>query len=915
MKIFLFGIPLLFLVSGSALGQTASPDFSQHGPLETVIRLSYDTLAGSAPRSLPMRIPKRPKLALVLSGGGARGAAQIGVLKAFERHHIPIDFISATSMGAIIGGLYASGYSVSQIDSLTVHTDWNEVLSLSDDTRRRDLFVDQKLARDRTFLAVRFQGLTPVIPSAVASGQRLTDWLNNQTLQALYHPNPDFDHLKIPFRAIATDLISGKRVVIGDGPLAEAIRASATTPLLFDPVERDSMELIDGGILANVPVDVARERGYDVVVAVNTTSGLRTADEMKAPWETVDQMMSISMQVLNLEQLKDADVVITPDIGRHLTFDLHGLDTLITQGDQSAESKIGAVEKLLQEKEEEIDHDTLRFSGPFSATVSGYTLPDSLVKAFAFSDSEIVTGAKIRGRLRTLDGLGIFENVEAHVRADSAGTAIQYVLTPNPTLLAIDISGCQQIRSDSLMALVSPFIGKIIDRNEWSALREDILRKYRGEGYSLARIDTITFNPASDRLSIVINEGTIDAIDVQGGIRTEDSFVLREFQMSPGEVFRIDNANRGIANIISTTLFEYVYLEPSTSGKRTTITIRLRERPSQLVRLGLRVDNERHLQGLLDIRDENFQGSGVELGLAISGGDRNSDVTIEYKMPRLFDEYLALSANAFYRTYDTYLFGDAVVTRPNWWERIQLGEYRDIRYGASVGFSGQFERLGNMSIELIAQNIRLRSLENATNVEERYRLVMIRAGSVVDSKDAYPFATRGVGLDLSYEFAVQGLGSEIGYNSMQLMYEWYSTWGGRHTIHPRFTMDFADKTLPLSQEFRLGGMDDFFGVREDDRRGRQLLLFNLEYRYFLPFKLLFDTYVRVRYDLGQISELPEEIKFTSFRHGIGAELALRTPIGPAVVGAGKSFYLGRDLPQNPIQQGPLVWYFMMGYQL
>ncbi|HTP13372.1 MAG TPA: BamA/TamA family outer membrane protein, partial [Bacteroidota bacterium] len=168
---------------------------------------------------------------------------------------------------------------------------------------------------------------------------------------------------------------------------------------------------------------------------------------------------------------------------------------------------------------------------------------------------------------------------------------------------------------------------------------------------------------------------------------------------------------------------------------------------------------------------------------------------------------------------------------------------------------------------------------------------------------------------LSYEFAMQGLGSEISYNSMKLMYEWYTSWGDRNTIHPRFTMDFADKTMPLSQEFRLGGMESFFGVREDDRRGRQLLLFNLEYRYFLPFRLLFDTYVRVRYDLGQISALPEEIKFSSFRHGVGAELAFKTPIGPAIIGAGKSFYLIKNLPQNPIQQGPIVWYFMMGYQL
>ncbi|MGA9118820.1 MAG: patatin-like phospholipase family protein, partial [Bacteroidota bacterium] len=351
-----------------ALSQQAP--FPHPGP-STTITLAYDTVAAGPFACLAVHEPRRPTIALVLSGGGARGAAQIGVFKAFERHHIPIDFISATSMGAIIGGLYASGYSVAEIESIAIHTDWNEVLSLKDETRRRDLVVDQKLARDRTFIAVRFQGLTPVIPSAVSSGQPLTDWLNNETLQALYHPNPDFDHLKIPFRAIATDLISGRRVVIGDGSLAEAIRASATTPLLFDPIERDSMQLIDGGILANVPVDVAREKGYGSVIAVNTTSGLRKADEMKAPWETVDQIMSISMQLLNSQQLKDADVVITPDIGRHLTFDLHGLDSLIVRGDQAAEEKMPVIKAMLAAKEALLDRDTVRFHAPFAVHVAG----------------------------------------------------------------------------------------------------------------------------------------------------------------------------------------------------------------------------------------------------------------------------------------------------------------------------------------------------------------------------------------------------------------------------------------------------------------------------------------------------------------------------------------------------------------
>jgi NTE family protein len=282
---------------------------------------------------------------------------------------------------------------------------------------------------------------------------------------------------------------------------------------------------------------------------------------------------------------------------------------------------------------------------------------------------------------------------------------------------------------------------------------------------------------------------------------------------------------------------------------------------------------------------------------------------------RLFDTYLSFNLSAFYRTFDSNVFGDAPSPAPNRWDRIRVGEYRDMRYGGSVSFGSQLERLGNATAELLLEDVRLKSMENARDLEERHRLAIFRFGSIVDTKDSYPFPTTGVGLNLSYEFAFQGLGSDVGYNALRLMYESYSTIGGRLTFHPRITMGFADKTMPLSQQFRLGGRDSFFGLREDDQRGRELFLLNIEYRYLLPVRLLFSAYIRARYDLGTINTEPEEIKFSSLRHGVGVEVAFDTPVGAASFGAGESFYLSKNLPDNPIQQGPLLWYFTIGYQL
>ncbi|HUI63494.1 MAG TPA: patatin-like phospholipase family protein [Bacteroidota bacterium] len=882
------------------------------------IRPRLEASPVAPPGFLPRNALIRPRVALVLTGGGARAVAQIGVLRIFERYGIPVDFIVGTSLGAIVGGLYASGYSVDELDSLATTTPWDDILSLTDATKRTELFVDQKLAGDRSFLVVRFQGLEPVLPSAVSSGQRLTDFLSTQALQALYHPIRSFDDLRIPFRSVATDLVSGQRVVLKDGSLAEALRASATVPLLFDPIEKDSMELIDGGLLSNIPVDVARSEGYDIVIVVNSTSALRTAEEMKLPWQTADQIMSITMKALNDAQLQNADIVITPEIGKHLSSNFHGLADLIRAGQAAAEASIPEIQALYQSKLAQMQKNGRASGEAFASAAVDFDGPPPPEALRAKIDSEAQTGILTSGELQedveALYSLGCYRNVQAEIDSPGNGTAITFALDLQTPLKAVDVEGNTRIATPTIQSEFRALIGRPFVPDSGQAAIDRVLRLYRAEGYSLARMDSVHFDDRNGILFLRINEGVIARLDVQGGERTRDAFVLNEFPLHTGDVFQIDKARKGISNIASTTLFQYVYLEVAYISGQPAITIRLRERPSQLVRLGLRADNERSLQGLIDIRDDNFQGSGMDLGLTVAGGQRNLDATLEYKARRLFNSYMTLGVAGFVRTLDSYLYADAPETEENHWARDQVGEYRDIRYGFDAVFGTPLERLGNATIEFNLQNVRVKSISQADFLDASYRLALVRFGTVVDSKDRYPFPLSGVGLNLSYEFAFDGLGSSISYNSLSIMYETYSTWGSRHTFHPRFTFGFADKTMPYAQEFRLGGRTSFFGVREDDRRGRELLLLNVEYRYFLPVRILFDSYIRARYDLGTISEVPEEIKLSTFRHGLGMELALDTPVGQAALGVGKSFFFNGDLPNRPIQWGPVLWYFTIGYE-
>jgi NTE family protein len=207
------------------------------------------------------------------------------------------------------------------------------------------------------------------------------------------------------------------------------------------------------------------------------------------------------------------------------------------------------------------------------------------------------------------------------------------------------------------------------------------------------------------------------------------------------------------------------------------------------------------------------------------------------------------------------------------------------------------------------------NIENASGLEESNQLRIVRVGTVVDTKNRYPFPTGGTGITLFYEFSLAALGGDVGYNALRLSYESPLALGEAWTLTPRLSVGFADAAMPLSQQFSLGGLDSFMGLREDDSRGRQLLLLNLGLRYRLPFRVLFDTYAGLRYDLGTISALPQEIKFSTLRHGLGASVGFDTPIGPALVALGRSFTVGSDPDGKFLQFGPYQFYFEIGYRL
>jgi NTE family protein len=908
---------VFFLVA--AFSCATSEAWAQSQKVLKTIRPEFSQVPDHIPNFLPFKSVKRPKVAVILSGGGARGIASIGVLKALEEADIPIDFIAGTSIGSILGALYASGYSIEQLHSMVDTTNWDDVLSFSDDARRSDLFLDQKVAADRSILTVRFDGFEPVLPQSLSTGQRLMNYLNLLVLQGVYHPNPSFDDLRIPFRAVTTDLVSGKSVVLDRGDLTEALRASASVPLLFSPVARDSARLTDGGLVSNIPVDAALNWGADIVVAVDVTSPLRPLSKLNAPWEIADQILGITMQLSNQQQLAKASVVIRPNLGSHLSDDFTDIDSLITQGEIAAKQAIGDLRVLLQRQK---DDQATRRSGPevFRDTHLNFDAlsldQQWLTPVMNLARERDIPERKLSALVETIYQSGEFEDVRVDVEADSGSTSLKLVTVPTPIIRSIEIAGTKLVGIDTLKRVFESMLGHRLNFHKSRKALESVLSIYRDRGYSLARIQEAVLDKASGKALVRIDEGVVYRRDIKGTSKTKDYVIWRELPWNEGDVFQVRKIGSGISNLYGTNLFEQVSIgtqQEGAQGEHQVVTIKVRERSTELIRLGLRIDNERSVQPSVDIRDENLGGIGAELGFHTQVGSRNRSYLAEFTSTRIFNSYLTFSLKGYYTLHDVNVYGEEPLGDPRDWNRVRIGEYRELKQGGSATFGMQLQRLGTVTVEGRLENQRAWSFFGQPFSTGDFQIGSLKFGLKVDNQDVFPYPHKGVLMNFFYESAFMPAQGNVGFTKMWFSYDWYQTYFGRHTIHPRIRFGFADETLPITEQFSLGGQENFYGLREDNSRGRQLMVASLEYRYHLPFKVFFDTHVSIRYDLGSIWTAPSEVRLVDLRHGIGASLALDSPIGPVEFSLGQSFFFRKELLNNPISLGPLLGYFSIGY--
>lgn len=285
---------------------------------------------------------ERPKIGLVLSGGAAKGIAHIGVLKVLEEAGLTVDYIGGTSMGSIVGALYAMGYDAKTLENLVLKQDWSYLLG--DEVAISNLSIEEKEESRRYFLSFQAERFRPKLPSGLRSGQNISLLLSG--LAWPYQDIDDFSNLPIPFLCIATDIVEGEQVILDKGYLPDAIRASMAIPTIFTPVEIDDRLLVDGGMVNNFPVKEVRDMGADILIGSDCGFRAFKKDEIKSLTAVLEQSLYIMASEKSQAGKELCDILIEPEFRDNAAIDFAKSGELIKIGEKAARKQFVALKNL-----------------------------------------------------------------------------------------------------------------------------------------------------------------------------------------------------------------------------------------------------------------------------------------------------------------------------------------------------------------------------------------------------------------------------------------------------------------------------------------------------------------------------------------------------------------------------------------
>ncbi|UCC44193.1 MAG: BamA/TamA family outer membrane protein [Candidatus Zixiibacteriota bacterium] len=812
---------------------------------------------------------------LAISGGGARGLTVIGVLRAFEERGIGVSAITGTSFGAVLGGLYACGYDSEDLAGIFSHLDTRYLLSNA--PRRSSMFLTKRQGRDKHLLSVRFDGIRPKLPQGYTSGQEISSLLTSLTSGAVYRAGGDFTRLPIPFRTVATDVVTGDRIVLESGSLADAMRATIAYPLAFTGVEVESLLLMDGGMVAPVPVDLVLQMGDpdQMVVAINTTSPLMDRRHLRTPVDIAGQVTSIMTADKLAAQLAMADLVIEPCSDAFTATDFKHYDTLVELGYTAGLHAAGDIARRCSKREAS----NTRRVAHVEVLSTNRGLADRLTAGLIdriFSRDGLVRQLK----KITLDHnlLSLTAEIAAFDTptpgSEDTTQKITITLEPINALpwreMQLSFDG-NTIFDDSLLAAQFHSEDSTIDAIALRRIRDRLLGLYRSRGYDLAEVSGFHVSRDHRTLSIRIEEARIERIDVRGNRRTRDWLVRSYFTLKRGDPYSSQEAAQGIRHVYATDLFDRVTLDVTEADRGAVVEIQVLEKNFTQARIGWHWHDEYESEQFLDLLDDNVLGMGVEFLVHGQYGNDRKHASSSLQAHRIFSTYLTARARLFYNRMNRVVF-DATGE--------EAGRRREDRFGGLFGIGQQIARFGTVSGVLRFEKLQQTDLR--TGNKSTVGLSSLRLQSLVETFDRIPFPETGKKHLFEITLAGKALGGDVQFTRFRTSLEAYFPVNGRINYHPRLTLGISRTGLPAPERFFIGGHDSFAGFRSDQLTGDKMILLNQEIRLKLPLY----SYLLLRYDIGEVYGSADQIKLRNLRHGLGFSIAVATPIGPFEIGYG-----------------------------
>ncbi len=363
--------------------------------------------------------PEEIKIGLALSGGGAKGFAHIGVLKVLEEAGIRVDVVTGTSMGAVVGGLYAIGYSIEELEEIALNTDWNELFSETRPRKYRSIFQDQ--SNERFIFTVPYEPGRVSLPRGLIAGQKISMLLTELTLS--YHGVSDFRELPIPFAGVVTNLETGEGVHVTKGYLPEIIRASTAIPTVFKPVVIGDSLYIDGGVIRNIPATDARKLGANFVISSDVSGEIRPADSLRTFIDIMGQSIGFSREKSNIIEREASDILISPNIKEYSTFDFNKAEEIIAEGEKAARAALPQL-KELQKKQPEAEQKEVKkipdqiFISKINIEGANESLRSSLRSSLTIQEGQIVQVSEISNQMQLMYSSGHISDLNYQILVD-----------------------------------------------------------------------------------------------------------------------------------------------------------------------------------------------------------------------------------------------------------------------------------------------------------------------------------------------------------------------------------------------------------------------------------------------------------------------------------------------------------------